>query len=150
MGTLKDLSKHLSGFSADLGKLQNASATIKPDGRGMIEKECPKEDCLSLFYVNIDDWKNILRDEEVFCPICERPDLANTFNSSRHLDAIREHLARSIKQRWVNGTPINKDSFEIESIDGSKYVYNCMACQTRFGTVEIGNVCPSCGVKTES
>ena len=30
---------------------------IKPDEKGYFDRECPNENCLSTFKVNLDDWK---------------------------------------------------------------------------------------------
>lgn len=146
MGTIDDLLQHLEDFSDDLGNLKNASANITPDANGMIEKQCSKDHCFSIFSVNVDDWLNILRDEEVFCPICKKPDLAENFTSSRHIEIMRDQLENSIKQRWDEGTPIQTDGIVIESSIVPTHLYKCESCTTRYGTYTSANVCPSCGI----
>src|SRR6266404_5975261 len=46
---------------------QEVAVTLKaePDSDGYIDKEC-----LFSFKVHLEDWKNICRDEAVFCPAC--------------------------------------------------------------------------------
>lgn len=145
MGTIDDLLQHLEDFSNDLGDLKNASTNITPDANGMIEKQCPNADCFSIFSVNVDDWLNILRDEEVFCPICKQPELAEKFTSSTHIEAMRKQLENSIKQRWDKGTSIQTDGIVIESSAAPVHLYKCSNCTTRFGTSTNADVCPSCG-----
>lgn len=145
MGTINDMINRLEGFSNDVSKLKGASAIIVPNSNGMLEKECANESCLSTFFVNEDDWKNILRDEEVFCPICTEPNPAKTFHSSAHLEAIKNQVTNSIKDRWQNGTPINTIGVQLTSADTAEHLYSCQHCSARFGTITEAVVCPSCG-----
>jgi rubrerythrin len=145
MGTINDLINRLEGFSNDVSKLKGASASILPNSNGMLEKECANKSCLSTFFVNEEDWKNILRDEEVFCPICTKPNLAKTFYSSVHLEAIKNQVTNSIKDRWQNGTPINTTGVQLNSSNAAEHLYSCNHCHTRFGTISEAVVCPSCG-----
>ena len=81
----------------------------------------------------------------MFCPICTKPNLAKTFHSSAHLDAIRNQVTGSIKDRWQNGTPINTTGAQLTSADTANHLYSCKHCSSRFGTICEAVVCPSCG-----
>lgn len=62
----KNLQKELER----LERMKQISVPIEPDSEGYLDKECPSEPCLFLFKIRGDDWSNIVRDEEVFCPSC--------------------------------------------------------------------------------
>lgn len=146
MGTINDLIKHLDGFSKDLEKLKETKVSIDLDKNDMMQKECPKDNCLAKFLVNVKDWENIFRDEEVFCPTCKESDLAKNFMPSEYLEAVKQQLAKSIKQRWTNGTPIKTDSYKIDVEQPvCNYLYECNTCKARYGTITEANICPSCG-----
>jgi hypothetical protein len=44
--------------------------SIPPDAEGYLDRECPSANCLAQFKVLEQDWKDKVRDEEVFCPFC--------------------------------------------------------------------------------
>lgn len=46
------------------------SFQVLPDADGYLDKECPNPECLFVFKIHSDDWKNICRDEAVYCPLC--------------------------------------------------------------------------------
>jgi|SRR5436309_15093942 len=54
------------------------SIQISADEKGFIDRQCPSEECLVVFKVNSTDWKNLFRDEEVFCPQCRHAAPADT------------------------------------------------------------------------
>lgn len=149
MGTINDMIKRLQEFSDDISSFNSVKVTVNPDRNGMVEKECPNNSCTATFYVNEDDWVNILRDEEVFCPTCRQSDLAKNFHPARHVEAIKDELAKSIGERWRNDTPISLDGIEFNSSENSRHQYKCEKCKARFGTVELAQVCPSCGDKVD-
>lgn len=49
---------------------QRQQVAFSGDEDGYFDRECPSEGCLFQFKVHGDDWKNIVRDVEVFCPNC--------------------------------------------------------------------------------
>jgi len=67
MGTIKDFIRQLDRFQQGTDDLDVKTVTIITDGKGMIGKQCNKDGCYSLFKVNAQDWRNIVK-EEVFCP----------------------------------------------------------------------------------
>lgn len=149
MGTLNNLIEHLNSFTKEIEKLKTATVEIHPDKNNMIKKECPKDDCKSQFFVDDDDWKNIFRDEEVFCPICKASNLAKKYIPSEYMENVKQQLSQSIKQSWETGSPINVVNYKItigkELI--ANYLYNCNSCYAKYGTLVEANLCPSCGAQ---
>ena len=56
-----------------LNKLERTeviSVPIEADEKGYFDKQCPSDTCEFRFKVNQDDWKDLFRDEAVWCPFC--------------------------------------------------------------------------------
>ena len=51
------------------------SDPAEPDADGYIDRQCPATECEFAFKVREEDWRDIVRDEAVWCPFCghERP-----------------------------------------------------------------------------
>ncbi|WP_245448372.1 hypothetical protein [Neorhizobium sp. T6_25] len=62
----KNLQDELRRLSAQ----QTISVPLESDAEGYFDKECPDDNCLFQFKIFEQDWKDIVRDEEVFCPSC--------------------------------------------------------------------------------
>ncbi len=72
------------------GSRVTVDETIPEDEEGFIDRECPNDICKFSFKINADDWSNIVRDEEVFCPMC-----GHTANSQSWFTEVQvEHLQR--------------------------------------------------------
>ena len=59
----------------------NIPIEIISDEKGYFDRECPNEQCLYKFKINLEDWKNIVSDEEVHCPMCGHIDNGGHKNS---------------------------------------------------------------------
>ena len=44
--------------------------SLPADEEGYFDRECPALECLFEFKIHEDDWREKVRDEEVFCPFC--------------------------------------------------------------------------------
>ncbi len=61
----KDLIKEFKRLDGQL-----ISVPIECDEKGYVDKQCPSEECEFLFKVYEEDWRNIFKDEAVWCPLC--------------------------------------------------------------------------------
>lgn len=52
---------------------------IRTDKDGYFDKQCPNTQCKFEFKVDNKDWKNIFKDEAVYCPKCGHSALAKNF-----------------------------------------------------------------------
>lgn len=43
---------------------------LEADAEGYLDRECPAEACLFTFKVYGDDWHSLVKEAEVFCPMC--------------------------------------------------------------------------------
>lgn len=46
------------------------SVPVAADEKGYIDKECPADPCRFAFKVRADDWRELFRDDAVYCPRC--------------------------------------------------------------------------------
>lgn len=46
------------------------TVSLPSDEDGYLDRECPSSDCEFEFKIHEDDWRDKVRDEEVFCPFC--------------------------------------------------------------------------------
>jgi len=52
---------------------------IRTDGDDYFDKQCPNQECNFEFKVDNNDWKNIFKDEAVYCPKCKHNARAGSF-----------------------------------------------------------------------
>ncbi len=71
--------RKLEGLKDEIQNLSGKTFTIDPDKNGMIDKQCPRVECNAFFKVNSEDWKNIVKDEQVFCPFCRNNSIASEY-----------------------------------------------------------------------
>ena len=50
--------------------MHRISVSLPLDEDGYFDRECPSQECLCQFKVQEDDWRDKVRDEEVFCAFC--------------------------------------------------------------------------------
>ena len=66
------------------------SVPISHDEESYFDRECPSKECEFRFNVLVEDWKAIVRDEEVFCPSC-----GHTASTERNTEEQIEHLKQA-------------------------------------------------------
>jgi RNA polymerase subunit RPABC4/transcription elongation factor Spt4 len=56
----------------EIGRLSatKTEVSLPLDDEGYLDRECPNEECTFRFKIHSDDWKNVCRDEAIFCPNC--------------------------------------------------------------------------------
>ena len=52
------------------GMKLSVPSAAEPDAEGYIDRQCPAEACEFVFKVDGEDWRDIVRDEAVWCPFC--------------------------------------------------------------------------------
>lgn len=150
---------------------QKISISIEADEKGYTDKQCPAENCLFLFKVNAEDWKNIFQDEAVWCPLCGHKAPANHWYTTEQIEhGKRESLAvvqgkvgnamKSDADRFNRSQPKNsflsmsmevKDSkrrthpLPIPATKPMQFEIQCEKCNSRFAVNDTVSFCPSCG-----
>lgn len=56
------------------------------DAKGYLDRECPAPNCLFQFKVLTSDWKELFRDEQVFCPLCRHEAPAKSWNTTEQVE----------------------------------------------------------------
>lgn len=88
--------KNLQQELKKLGRTREIAVPIESDPEGYLDKECPSEPCLFLFKIHGDDWSNIVRDEEVFCPSCGHVASAKSWYPRAQVEAARDYVLGTI------------------------------------------------------
>lgn len=145
MGTIDDMKRKLDSFVEEIKTISEKTITIIPDSNGMIDRQCPKDECKSLFKVNTEDWENIFRDEEVFCPYCRNKSKANEYLPDHQRDLLIKTLQKSIIDNWNYDYPISKNLLLLKTHEEYKLNLQCEKCNVRFSVVGVAYFCPNCG-----
>lgn len=140
------------------------------DEKGYMDRQCPSEECQTEFKVLYEDWRDRVRDEAVFCPICrfESPSTEwNTDSQQEHIQrasmaylnkvvnqAMRED-ARAFNTRQRRGSLISmsmsvKPSYSPilispQAADALRQQFVCEYCHCQYSSVGAAFFCPACG-----
>lgn len=148
----------------------NIPVTFNSDGKGYFDRECPNEDCLFTFKINMEDWEEKVSDEEVHCPMCGHIDTSDKWWTQQQLDDmnnvvenwamsyVQRELDKSFKglERSTHGNRFIKITYK----PGSRTTFinnplgqseeweqdiQCPECQTRYSVIGSAYFCPCCG-----
>ena len=144
--------------------------TIHSDGKGYFDRECPNENCLYTFKINMQDWKEKISDDEVHCPMCGHIDTADKWWTQEQLESMQEiavsyamsmitkeldkafgKLARSTRNNKflkITYKPSRKITFQNNPIGQSEEWetdITCEKCGTRYSVIGSAYFCPCCG-----
>lgn len=146
------------------------SVPIGDDEEGYLDRECPSEECLFQFKILSDDWKEKVRDEEVFCPNCGHAADSDKWWTQEQLEhakqaafaeieaSISGALQRDAKQ-WNRRQPRNSFISMTMNVDSRpqhvslppfaaepmRLKITCPACASRYAVIGAAYFCPACG-----
>src|SRR5215471_2785859 len=85
----------------ELKRLQGATVAVPDpvDAEGYRDRECPAEMCLFGFKVHHEDWRDKVRDEEVFCPFCGHAAPAQSWATREQVESLKATAVAQIQQR---------------------------------------------------
>lgn len=140
------------------------------DANGEMDRCCPSEDCHAEFKVIFDDWKDKVRDEVVYCPICRNEAASTEWNTEAQQEHIQRtamaHLknvvnramkedARSFNARQPRGGLISMSMsvkpgsptllIPPKAADEMRQRFTCESCGCRYSSVGAAFFCPACG-----
>ncbi len=150
---------------------RTVSVPIKADAKGYMDMQCPAKACEFLCKVNEEDWKNICKDESVWCPMCRHEAPPNQWFSIAQVEHAQKEaismLQGEINQAMRSDASIfNRQqprggliSMSMEVKGGSHRTYvlpapaaeamqleiQCEACAARFAVIGSAYFCPACG-----
>lgn len=143
---------------------------IPLDDDGYLDRECPHEKCESDFKVLGGDWRDKVRDEEVFCPICGHTAASNRWMTQQQIQHIKQvamreaqkalggamkDWSRDFNRRQPRGGFISismkyKPSAlpMVMPLDAAELMlqrYDCEECGCRYAAIGAAFFCPACG-----
>jgi hypothetical protein len=144
---------------------------IREDERGFLDKECPNSECLFQFKVHAEDWKQIFRDEAVFCPRCRYQAPARSWFTTEQVEHVHHQGIEHIRgllggvlhadaQRFNRSQPrggfitmslgVSAPSgppvvLPANSAEALRLDAHCEACRARYAVLGPAFFCPSCG-----
>lgn len=162
----KELIKSLE----ELQNVKSIAVELPSDPDGYYDRECPAEDCLFTFKVFGEDWKNIVADEEVFCPFCRRTATSNRWYTQEQNKYVKKFALNKIKgeindamardaETWNRRQPRNAflritldvkqplSTLELASgtVEAMKLKISCPKCTCRYAVIGTAYFCPACG-----
>lgn len=151
MTMLEKLIKRLENFQSEIEKMnkdKSIAISILPDKDGYTDRECPNSDCLFQFKVHSEDWKNIFKDEKVFCPMCRHEAKSNSWWNSEQLKNGKEQAIQQIRKRVLSaweGKRIQYNFVPIPAMEEMTLKIQCSECNARYSVVGSAFFCPCCG-----
>ena len=153
-----------------LGGGQQIPVSVPSDAEGYFDRECPSGECLFQFKVHEEDWLNIVRDEEFFCPFCRHNAPSDQWLTQEQLKCVENAVVSHIHQRvgramerdanrWNRQQP--QDSFftiTMKVDNRPQHVslppaaakpmqlkIKCTECACRYAVIGAAFFCPACG-----
>jgi len=149
---------------------RQVSVSFSSDGEGYFDRGCLSETCLFEFKIQEDDWKEKVRDEEVFCPFCRHGADSDQWWTESQLEyaeqvalgQVVDGFSNAMKRdadRWNRGQP--KKSFirmTMRVEDRPSHItlppsaaelmelkISCPECACRYAVIGAAYFCPACG-----
>lgn len=154
-----------------LEELKQVSIPIEADADGFIDRECPSEECLYQFKVHLDDWKNIVKDEVVYCPMCRKEAPSKSWFTKEQIEQGKQEALKkvynaldegfredarefnanqprggfiSLRMKYENTNP-PRIVMPIAALEEMEMKIKCVECNTRYAVLGSAFFCPSCG-----
>lgn len=137
--------KRMQGFQSELESFVQTPIPISPDGNGMIDKQCPKDECGKLFKVNFDDWRSLVKDDACFCPACRNNSPAADYLPSTQRSLLVKNVRKSIMDNWHHNILMLQGLQTLYATKEFEVAIKCEKCDVRFSVVGAAYFCPGCG-----
>lgn len=143
---------------------------LELDDNGYLDRVCPSDDCGTNFKVKFEDWRDIVRDEEVFCPLCRHDAESGEWNTPEQAEYIQQaataYLQKELSQAFRSDArrfnrSQSRDSFVKMSMSYKPdhipvpvpanaagimtQEFTCDQCNCRYSSIGAAFFCPSCG-----
>jgi uncharacterized Zn finger protein (UPF0148 family) len=163
--------EELERFAQRLDGTQLTVSVKSPcDDDGYIDRECPAEDCQFEFKLHADDWRDIVRDEEVFCPFCGHSADAQKWWTTEQVENAKRQAFAQVKAMLGDAMERDAVSFNrrqptggfismsmnvklgsrevvmpVEATGPMRLKIKCEQCSCRYAVIGSAYFCPSCG-----
>lgn len=153
-----------------LERSHKISVSIPSDADGYSDRECPSSECQFGFKVHEDDWRDKVRDEEVFCPFCgHTADSSKWWTQEQITHAkraafakVQRRIGRAMRQdadRWNRRQPRNsfiRITMKVDDrprhvllppavAESMRLKITCPDCTCRYAVIGAAFFCPACG-----
>ena len=140
------------------------------DVDGYFDRKCPSSECEFEFKIHSDDWRDVVRDEEVFCPFCGHADSSGRWCTEEQVKHIKETALSHVRQRigsamkrgaarWNRRQPrrsfirmtmkVNSLPQQVllppEAAEPMHLRITCTSCGCRYAVIGAAFFCPACG-----
>lgn len=157
----------------ELQRLNGAkvSVPIEADEEGYLDKECPSESCGFIFKVKGEDWKDLFKDEAVYCPLCRHEANADSWWTTEQVEQAKNQAMKVLESRTGKALDTDarefngkqpRDSFIKMSMKVSGFKpyplllpipakelmerkIQCEKCGARYSVIGSAYFCPCCG-----
>lgn len=146
------------------------SVQVPVDDDGYFDRKCPASTCMADFKVKFDDWKDLVRDEQVFCPVCRHEAESGDWNTAEQVEYIKSQ-ALAYFQGMITSA-LQKDAKEFnrrqsrssfiklalnvkpatlpvlvppEALEVMQQQFVCENCNCRYASIGTAFFCPACG-----
>lgn len=152
--------------------MSNISIPIEfnSDENGYFDRQCPNEKCEFVFKVFMEDWKDKVSHEHVYCPMCGHDASSDQWYTNEQIQSIDE-IKASYAMSYISDELNKMFGKMAQSTHGNKYMkitykpgkkitftnnpigqskewkldITCEKCQTRYSVIGSAYFCPCCG-----
>ena len=160
-------------LSREVSRLEGVNripVSISYDDDGYFDRKCPSSECQFEFKIHGDDWRGLVRDEEVFCPFCGHTDSSGRWCTEDQVEHVRKTAISHVRQRigsamkrgaarWNRSQPRNsfiQMTMKVNSLpqqillppeaaEPMRHKIACSFCDCRYAVVGVAFYCPACG-----
>lgn len=141
---------------------------IISDEKGYLDRECPHEECEFVFKIPIEDWKNKVSDEIIYCPRCGHIAPSDQWWTQQQLEGIKEiamqwamgHVQKTIQKSFKKMSRHSNKYFKVKYKPGKRITFQnnpigqqeeweleilCDKCGTSTSVIGTAYFCPCCG-----
>ena len=140
------------------------------DHEGYLDRKCPSEECQCGFKVHLEDWRDKVRDEEVFCPFCGHRATSGSWCTEDQSDYLKGTGATYFRSRIRSAMKRDADNLNRlqsrnsfititmkvdsrpvqvpvppQAADPMRLKISCPACACRYAAIGAAFFCPACG-----
>jgi len=152
------------------GTKLSISGAVNADEDGYIDRECAGPECKFTFKIHQDDWRDKVRDEEVFCPFCGRTDNSNAWFTEEQVKYAKRAALAQFKHKIGDAMRCDADNWNrrlqrssflkitmqvkgahrevlipATATEPMRLKIGCPSCQCRYSVIGSAFFCPACG-----
>jgi len=153
-----------------LAGTRQVSVPLQGDAEGYLDRECPAQECQFDFKIFGEDWTNIVRTEEVFCPFCGHTAPADQWHTQEQVEAAKKAVVAQLQGRINTAMKRDADQWNRRQRPDSflrmtmkvnsrpqqvflppmaaepmRLKIACPACTCRYAVIGAAFFCPACG-----